>query len=67
MEEEEAQAQWQSNLSAALPIVAAALQAVTGPDQTAAVVYEPPTFLELYGPWLAAGGGALLLVLLLRN
>lgn len=61
------QTQWQTNLAAALPIVTAALQAVTGEEQTAAVLYEPPTFLEQYGPWLAAGGGALLLVLLLRN
>ena len=63
----EDQAQWQTNLATALPIVTAALQAVSGEEQTAAVVYEPPTFLEQYGPWLLAGGGALILVLLLRN
>lgn len=65
-ETEDAQA-WQDNLALGLGVAQAALSALTGGSASDVVVYEEPSVWETYGPWLAAGGGVLVLALLLRR
>ena len=58
--------QQQANLQTGLSVLQSALGALQGGDDVV-VVEEPPTFLELYGPWLLGGAGVLALLALTRK
>jgi len=57
----------QANLQTGLSVLQSALGALQSADDSVVVVEEPPTFFELYGPWLVGAGGLLALLAILRK
>lgn len=59
--------QQQTNLATGLSVLQSALGALQNADDSVVVVEEPPTFMELYGPWLLGAGGLLALIAIVRK